>query len=378
MKSDSRILEVPSCCSFRSTLWRKGFSLRLMCVVLAALLPALFSSCKQTSNPASAPHKLQAVPVKREYGEGPVRVRIIADKDTITVAQDLSLRIEAESEEGYDIKLPDFREKLGEFSIADSREDPPKLSKDGRLLSRKVYKLEPFLAGDYKIPPMTISFTKNREEGRAKEGSSNLEENGIETGEIVIKVRSLIGEDRKDLEIQPIFGPVELPSRLAPLWYILLGIGLAAIFAAGGFYWFKHRKRIATGAAKPPSAHELAYRQLKELLDEKLAERGQFKLFFAGISDILRFYIENRFGLHAPKKTTEEFLAVLSRSRQAHFPIEHHLLLDDFLHYCDLVKFAEHLPSPEEVGKAVEACKAFIEATRAVEPGGGEAEEMGK
>jgi hypothetical protein len=50
-----------------------------------------------------------------------------------------------------------------------------------------------------------------------------------------------------------------------------------------------------------------------------------------------------------------------------------------FLRDCDLVKFAEHNPSIEEIAEAVNSCRAFISATRgdASERGGGEGETRG-
>jgi hypothetical protein len=115
-----------------------------------------------------------------------------------------------------------------------------------------------------------------------------------------------------------------------------------------------------TDPVLPP--HELAYRQLQEIIDERLIERGELKLFFSKISDVLRSYIENRFGIHAPKRTTEEFLSDIGRD--ASFPSDYKGLLVGFLQNCDLVKFAEHFPSPEEAAKAVDSCRAFVDATR--------------
>jgi len=53
-----------------------------------------------------------------------------------------------------------FGEKLEQFGIRDYRNFSPQLTNDGRIVSRKLYRLEPFLSGDYKIPAMTIKFYK--------------------------------------------------------------------------------------------------------------------------------------------------------------------------------------------------------------------------
>ena len=138
----------------------------------------------------------------------------------------------------------------------------------------------------------------------------------------------------------------------------MLGLGAAGVVAGGAFLLFK-RKRAANRQQAAPAipAHELAYRQIQEILDEKLIERGDSKLFFSRISDVLRGYIENRFGLQAPRRTTEEFLSDISRD--APFSAEHKGLLTAFLRDCDLVKFAEHTPSQEEITQGHRLLQGF-------------------
>jgi hypothetical protein len=114
------------------------------------------------------------------------------------------------------------------------------------------------------------------------------------------------------------------------------------------------------------SPDEIAYQELDKLLADDLLTRGEVKLFHLRISDILRSYIENRFGLKAPERTTEEFLAELTQDLQMQKALlkDHKRLLGEFLNQCDLVKFAKHEPSIEESGKTVVICREFIEETK--------------
>jgi hypothetical protein len=121
------------------------------------------------------------------------------------------------------------------------------------------------------------------------------------------------------------------------------------------------------------SAHEIAYEELKRLLAEKLVEQGAVKDFYLRLSHILRHYIEDRFGLHAPERTTEEFLLDLG-STQALIP-HHKELLKEFLNHCDMVKFAEHQPSTMEIQQTFDSCKQFIVETEIRVPGN---EKVGK
>ena len=102
---------------------------------------------------------------------------------------------------------------------------------------------------------------------------------------------------------------------------------------------------------------------LRDLVARDLVDAGQVKLFYQELTDIIRRYIENRFGLHAPEETTEEFLSELGRTDV--LPPRHKALLQQFLQHADLVKFAELKPGTADIQKTFDSGKAFIEDTRA-------------
>jgi hypothetical protein len=231
---------------------------------------------------------------------------------------------------------------------------------DNRTRQTRSYKLEPFLSGDYVIPPMTFRFQKKDEPEENK--------HELVTEEIRLKVRSVLPEKADRFQIHDIARPVELPrpSR-ARLWWSIGG-AVAALLAAGALaFHFVRRRRPHLFQPPPVPAHDLALRQLRELAEEKLPEQGEIQRFYRRISGILRRYIENRFGIHAPEQTTEEFL----ESMRTHPELneDHRQNLREFLRHCDLVKFAEHRPDHDEVQRTFDACKHFVTNTqRTTEP----------
>jgi hypothetical protein len=76
---------------------------------------------------------------------------------------------------------------------------------------------------------------------------------------------------------------------------------------------------------------------------------------------VVRTYLEERFELHAPDRTTEEFLAEL-RSGSTLRP-DHKALLEEFLSRCDLVKFARFEPTQDELRALLDAALRFIDET---------------
>ena len=295
--------------------------------------------------------------IEERYERGPITVELGIDRGEITIAERITLVLRATVEEEYEVELPKFGEKLEQFGIVDYENPPSRLTDAGRVLTQKSYVLEPFLSGDYHIPPMTVRFWK-RDEAEPKQHE-------IETEEQTIKVESLLPENITELKIRDIAGPVEFPKPKRGWLYALVLGGLALVAAlVGVVLWMKRRKRAAAFVPQIPS-HELAYHALEKLLAEKLLEKGQVKLFYTRVSDILRHYIENRFGLHAPERTTEEFLKEL-RGHDVLRP-EHKVLLREYLGHCDLVKFAELQPTNTESQKTFDACKQFIVETESEE-----------
>jgi hypothetical protein len=104
---------------------------------------------------------------------------------------------------------------------------------------------------------------------------------------------------------------------------------------------------------------------LKALVEENLVEAGKIKEFYERISSILRHYIEHRFDLRAPERTTEEFLAELKYTEV--LSVSDKESLEEFLTHCDLVKFAKHSPATEQIQQTFDLVKDFIEKTKSDE-----------
>jgi hypothetical protein len=275
------------------------------------------------------------------------------DNPTPSIADRITLEMEVIADEDHEVELPGFGEQLEQFGIVDFTSTQPELMDGGKIRQSRRYVLEPFLSGEYIIPAMTIHFHK-------ADGSED-KVHELLTEELKVQVSSLLPEEAENLEIHEIAPPVDLPKP-RPDWLWPLGGGLAAVvLAAILMLVFKRRKSVEAAIPRLP-AHEIAFSELERLVADDLPGQGKIKEFYQRISDILRHYIENRFGLHAPERTTEEFLVELGSGKsleQSHQP-----LLQDFLQHCDLVKFAEHQPSTDDIQKTFDSCKNFILATQ--------------
>ena len=294
------------------------------------------------------------------FNQGPVSLTMQLSSTNITIAEQLELVLQAAIPEEYEVEMPGYTTTLGDFSVDDYHTIPPRMTGatgNARILVQKTFILEPYLPGTYTIPPLTIMYQE------IKDGA---EENKLTTEEVQISVTSFLPDDKGNLQIKDIRPPEELPLDIARLLWlagILLSIFTLAI--AGFLYWRKKQDKKEDVIIQI-SPDEIAFKELDTLLAEDLLASGKVKLFHLRISDILRRYIENRFGLKAPERTTEEFLTELTRDMQMQKALlgDHKRLLGEFLNQCDLVKFAKHEPSIEESGKTVTVCREFIEETK--------------
>ena len=101
---------------------------------------------------------------------------------------------------------------------------------------------------------------------------------------------------------------------------------------------------------------------MEELARQHYPEEGKFKLFYSGLSDIVRHYLEDQIHIKAPEMTTEEFLNSLKNSSALKF--EHKQVLKDFLNGCDMVKFAKYRPDAHDAQANFNLAKKLIEETK--------------
>ncbi len=339
-----------ACCA--PTTWPVPAPVVVGVLIVLALLPV---GCEVGEMSAA---ETPAFAVDRPFERGPLTVRVRLDKDTITIAEHLRLVVVTVLQEGYTLVEPQLGQQLGGWSIGDQTSAPVSLDDQGRHVTTREYELHPFLSGSYEIPPLTFSVRAHagRGDGTAPDSFT------LTTERIPVEVTSLLDDQRSALTVGPIKSVVALPSS-SRTWLWIAGGAVLALGALGVLYVRRRRQRPA--AALHYTADELASAKLERLAERNLVERGEVKAFYREVSQILRQYIEDRFALHAPERTTEEFLREARRS--AVFTTAQADTLGNFLAHCDQVKFAELTPTTAEVQRTFDTARTFIEQTRTEE-----------
>ncbi len=144
------------------------------------------------------------------------------------------------------------------------------------------------------------------------------------------------------------------------LW-ILAAIVVIAL-GAYIFYIVKRKKNpFAVAAAKPVPPYEKAVQELNQLRNEKLCEQGREREFYTRLTDILRIYLQGRFGINAMEMTSTQIRHSLQSNETTRLSKEN---MEQVLETADFVKFAKVRPLPDDNVKAFNSAIRFVEDTK--------------
>lgn len=276
-----------------------------------------------------------------------VEVNASVDKARITIGDKIVYTLTVNAAKNITVSMPDFAEGIGQFAITDYKQEGP-LTKGDRVYWRRDYILDVYVTGTYRIPPAQIVYQLDAGD-----------EKYIDTTPLFVTVKSILAEEDVELkDIKPFMLPDPVISKkLTAL--IAGGVLLLAAMVSALVIWLKRRSRYV---APPPPAHIVAFEALQLLREQNLIEQGKIKEYYYEISLILRRYIEGRFGLMAPERTTEEFLDDLRQTTVLNS--DQRAILQEFLTHCDMVKYARYAPSETQIAQVYDTAVSFIEQTR--------------
>ena len=131
-------------------------------------------------------------------------------------------------------------------------------------------------------------------------------------------------------------------------------------------YLHRRGRRVADffRPAPPIPAHIVAIEALEALRDQKLWQAGKHKQYYSALSDILRTYLDGRYGVGAMEMTTDEIVEAL---RPLDLPQKSAIDLVAVLRDADLVKFAKAVPEAADNESCYHKAYYFVEETKPVE-----------
>ncbi|MBL8752193.1 MAG: hypothetical protein JNK15_02740 [Planctomycetes bacterium] len=274
----------------------------------------------------------------------PLDLRVAVAPGSVQLLQPVAVTLDLWAGPGVE---PEFAPTFDPKDFAGTTRVVPAVPLFGGTWHRTVLELKPVRGpGELVLPP----FTARQKGGDATAATPETK---------VVVATALVGQAAAiEAPGQP------FPTPFQGAYWIAGGAGAGALAAAVWWWWRSRPARVGAhpdAVALPP--HVTALRALQRLRGDARTTPAEVERFYVAVSDVLRSYLEARFGLHAPERTTEEFLRELEGGDG--LARAHRSELERFLSQCDLVKFAAHVPTEHDHLAAWALAEQFVQATRA-------------
>ena len=285
-----------------------------------------------------------------ELAKNGIGFKVESDSEQIDPAKSVFLRVEAVAPQDRVVELPDLRDRVVGFSLAEDFVEEPRTEKDGSTVKVANWRLVPEPCADaYKIRPFVVKASPRMLSYQTDEGRYSFVAGPIKFEPPAAR--------------EPVTGEMECdPTKdLPPLSWKLVGWIAAALLTILGLlgllaYLVKYLARRVREHRMSPI--ERAWVELDRLRKKGLPGRGRYKDFYVELTMVVRRYVQRQHGVKAPHLTTEEFFETTRNSPS--FPKNALNELMDFLRKADMVKFAGVEATPETADGATESARNYM------------------
>jgi hypothetical protein len=262
---------------------------------------------------------------------GAAQVTMAASTPTATIGERIELRVVVRAEagvEGIRVDVP-----AGAYDII-GHSRRPTVRAAGESTFEEIIVIAFFQTGDFVVGPFQVELLP-RSAGAASE----------QTGQLAIRVRSLLGENDKDIKpLKELFAIRGNPRHLLKYAAALL---LLLLLGALVLLLLKKMKKKRLLETAPPLAPEIELEmRVRELRKKNLPQAGEFRQFFISLSGMIKHFIQRAYGFNAVDCTTAETVAQLKNSENDGEIVAG---LEAIFTQADLVKFARQVPENEAV-----------------------------
>jgi hypothetical protein len=275
---------------------------------------------------------------------------LTADSTHILIGDHLNVKLTLKHPKSLKIAMPVVKDSIGNMEfISASKIDT--ITETTDVIYAQTYTVSAFDSGQFHAGPIPVYF---------KNSGSVMDT--LFSNIVGIDVNTLPVDTMRPFKM--IKGPLGVPfSWREFLPYIIGGILLIALIVILIVVWIKYQKRKPVVVARPvpkDPAHIWARKELKKLEDEKLWQKGELKIYYSRLTEILRLYLEYRFNWLALESTTEEIEMDIDNYKMKEKAKDNLL---EILRVADLVKFAKQQPMPDINIRSMESANKFIDLT---------------
>ncbi len=269
-----------------------------------------------------------------------VKVSAKLDTNFILIGDQVNLKLEATFPVNKFLAFPETFDSLqGKIEIVSKSKVDTTYSEDKKLKTLKqTIILTSFDSGQYVVPAITFFYKNNNQDTTAYLA---------QTLPLVLNVNTVAVDT--NLAIKDIKSTLDAPITIKELLpYILIGVGVLLLIIAL-IIVLNYRKKKLLNKDMPPKpklpANQIALNSFETLRNKKLWQNGMSKEYHSELTEILRVYFEQYYGIDALEMVSDEILEAFAEKNNNK---DHMQLLRAILTTADLVKFAKSEPLPAE------------------------------
>ncbi|KAB1065502.1 BatD family protein [Salibacter halophilus] len=272
--------------------------------------------------------------------------------NSIQIGEQIKVDLKVESAKNTEVIWPQLGENLHEkVMIVNSAGRDTVLTNNTKTITEQLT-VTGFDTGVWAIEP--IAFVIDKDTFRSEPFLIEVQDVEVDTSQAIKDIQPIREVPYTFEEIIKFVG-----IGAGALW-VLISVVSLILYLTG-----KDKKRAEAKPQKPlDPPHVEAFRDLTELKDQKLWQNEKHREFHIRLSEIIRSYLERRFGMHALEYTTSEIEAQMHLTNAGE---DYNDSLIKALRISDMAKFAKAKPLPNENEFAFEAVESFVEVTKPVE-----------
>ncbi len=288
-----------------------------------------------------------------------VAINVKMDTNMMLIGDQTNITLEVVIPADYSVDFPVYNDTIIEkLEILDIMPFDTVVEND-LLKIKQQYLVTSFDSGWYAIPPMEFVIACS-----ADSLVDTLLSNPLYFGVMTMPLDSVNADSVTDIKA-PIGAPLTFREVL-PFASIGLGILLILFLVYFLYMKFARNEAIFVKKEKPKEpAHLIAFRSLDALKEAKLWQQGKNKIFYSQLTDIIRTYIEDRFGIYAMEMTTDEIIESVISESVLEKELKNELF--DTLVRADFVKFAKATTLDNENELSIKFAYEFVIKTKLAE-----------
>ena len=281
-------------------------------------------------------------------------IDVSIDSAAILIGEQTVLHLTVTTDNGKNVILPIPNDTLMTgVEVLNIAKADTTLIDNNRLLIKQDILVTSFDSSLYLLPPFKVIDQTDT----------------IYSNQVALKVSTIpVNIDKPD-EFNDIKDTWDPPFVLADYYLLIYGVLFACFLICLIGYILKrlrNRQSIIPFKKQEPKLppFEMAMKELDEIKQQKLWQQGRNKEYYTLLTDTLRKYMVNRFGINAMEMTSGEILELIRLESEANSSYNS---LKQILELADFVKFAKLHPLPDENELSLMNAYLFVNQTKVVE-----------